>query len=124
MQVGFQLSYLAVIGIVFFQPRIYNKLTVKNKILDYIWSITAVSLAAQLVTFPLGLLYFHQFPTYFLMSNLIVIPAAFVLLILGVLLFLTSFFNPISTILGMIMNEIVEWVNYLVLYIDQLPFSN
>ena len=123
MQVGFQLSYLAVIGIVFFQPRIYNKLTVKNKILDYIWSITAVSLAAQLVTFPLGLLYFHQFPTYFLMSNLIVIPAAFVLLILGVLLFLTSFFNPISTILGMIMNEIVEWVNYLVLYIDQLPFS-
>jgi len=123
MQVGFQLSYLAVIGIVFFQPRIYNKLQFKNILLDYIWAITAVSLAAQLVTFPLGLLYFHQFPSYFLISNLLVIPSAFILLIMGVLLLITSIYPPISNIIGFLMNHIVAWVNNSVMYIDQLPFS-
>ena len=123
MQVGFQLSYLAVVGIVFFQPRIYNKLQFKNILLDYIWAITAVSLAAQLVTFPLGLLYFHQFPSYFLISNLLVIPSAFILLIMGVLLLITSIYPPISNIIGFLMNHIVAWVNNAVMYIDQLPFS-
>ncbi len=65
MSVGFQLSYLAVVGIIYFQPKIYNLFISKNWILDKIWMITTVSVAAQLATFSLGLLYFHQFPSFF-----------------------------------------------------------
>lgn len=83
-QVGFQLSYAAVIGIVALQPRIYQLINIKKIwLLDKIWSLTAVSLAAQLITFPLGLFYFTQFPVYFLISNLVVIPAATLIMYAG-----------------------------------------
>ena len=62
MDVGFQLSYLAVIGIVFIFPKIYLIWETDNWLLDKIWAIITISIAAQLATFPLGLLYFHQFP--------------------------------------------------------------
>ncbi len=123
MQVGFQLSYLAVAGILFFQPRIYNKLQFKNYLSDKIWAITAVSLAAQISTFPLGLLYFHQFPTYFLISNLLVIPAAYLLLVMGIILLVTSLYSPVSDIIGWMMQLLVHTINNAVKFIDQLPFS-
>ena len=83
-EVGFQLSYAAVFGIVWMQPQLEELYRPSNKILKWIWGITTVSLAAQLVTFPLGLYYFHQFPTLFLLSNLIVIPLVTCLMYLGV----------------------------------------
>jgi competence protein ComEC len=85
-EVGFQLSYLAVIGIVTLHQKFYDLVSIKNKILDNIWSISCVSVAAQIVTFPLGLLYFHQFPNYFLFSNLVVIPLSTIILYGGILL--------------------------------------
>ncbi len=83
LDVGFQLSYIAVIGIVYIQPMIYNWFEVNNWLLEQVWAITAVSIAAQIATFPLGLYYFHQFPNYFLLSNLIVIPLSTVIIYLG-----------------------------------------
>jgi competence protein ComEC len=123
MEVGFQLSYLAVLGIVYFQPIIYTKWYFKNWLLDKIWGITAVSIAAQIATFPLGLLYFHQFPVYFLFSNLVVIPGAMIIIGLGILLFVSSGFTAIASIVGFVLNEAIYWMNYLVLAIDKLPFS-
>jgi competence protein ComEC len=123
MEVGFQLSYLAVLGIVYFQPKIYKLVYCKNWLLDKIWGITAVSIAAQIATFPLGLLYFHQFPVYFLFSNLVVIPGAMIIIGLGILLFVTSGFTAIASIIGIALNEVIYWMNYLVLSIDKLPFS-
>ncbi len=123
VQVGFQLSYLAVLGIVYFQPIIYKWFYSRWWLLDKIWSLTAVSLAAQLVTFPLGLFYFHQFPAYFLVSNLLVVPLAMVILLLGLLLFVTS---PLEWLLELVafglkwclilLNEGVKWL-------DQLPMA-
>jgi len=94
--VGFQLSFLAVLSIVYVQPRIVAWLDVKGYFLDQqrpwqprsvqklwkwtswlmdnIWQATALSLAAQVATFPLGLFYFHQFPLSFLASNLVAVP--------------------------------------------------
>jgi len=69
--VGFQLSFLAVFGIVSMQKYFKQWFTFKYWISNEIWNIISVSIAAQLATFPLGLLYFHQFPVYFLASNLI-----------------------------------------------------
>jgi competence protein ComEC len=123
MEVGFQLSYLAVLGIVYFQPKIYNLLYVKNSFLDKIWVITSVSIAAQLATFPLGLLYFHQFPTYFLFSNLFVIPGAMIIIALGLLVFITAPIKVVAASIAWLLNEVIYWMNYVIIQIDQLPFS-
>ena len=70
MDVGFQLSYISVIGIIWLQPHIYSIFDFNTKWKDEIWKVVSVSIAAQIATFPLGIFYFHQFPNYFLPSNL------------------------------------------------------
>ncbi len=124
LKVGFQLSYLAVLGIVYLQPRLYQLITVKNYLLDKAWGITCVSIAAQIATFPLGLYYFHQFPTYFLVSNLIVIPAAFVILLEGIFLIV---FSPLSSfvagLVGALLNFSIQMLNEVVIYINNLTYS-
>ncbi|HYQ56483.1 MAG TPA: ComEC/Rec2 family competence protein [Draconibacterium sp.] len=105
-EVGFQLSYAAVFGIVFLQPRLVSLWPLKNRILLFFWNLTTVSIAAQIATFPLTAYYFNQFPTYFLLSNLIVIPAAMLLIPLGLSLLLFS--N--STIISAIISTIVKWI--------------
>jgi len=66
---GFQLSYLAVAGIVGLQPILLRMWAPSNRVLDYFWQMATVTLAAQLITSPLTLHYFHTFPTYFLVAN-------------------------------------------------------
>lgn len=123
MEVGFQLSYVAVIGIVVIQPWINNWFSFNYWLPRKIWEITAVSLAAQLATFPLGLLYFHQFPNYFLLSNLIVIPLAMVILCLGLTTLLFSFVPLLGDWLGYLLNKIITLLNGSVTLIDSLPYS-
>ena len=89
-EVGFQLSYAAVFGILYIQPKLYYLLPAKGKWYDKIWAITTVSIAAQVATFPFGLYYFHQFPLLFLVSNLIVIPAAYLLMCYGLVMLTIS----------------------------------
>ncbi len=77
---GFQLSYLAVFGIIITQPIIYNSIKVKNKPIRRLWMVCSVSIAAQMVLFPVSAFYFHDLPVYFLASNLfILIPSAIVM---------------------------------------------
>ncbi len=85
LDVGFQLSYAAVLGIVYFQPIVAGIFRFTSKAGSYLWGLFAVSVAAQMTTFPLSCFYFHQFPVYFWMSNFIVIPAAFLFIFLGIL---------------------------------------
>ncbi|SMG34771.1 competence protein ComEC [Marivirga sericea] len=121
--VGFQLSYLAVLGIVFFQPKLYGLLQFKFTFLDKIWAITCVSIAAQLATAPLGLLYFHQFPTYFFLSNLVVIPAAFVILNSSLILLISSFWEWAAEWIGYLIDHFIQVINFLVFSLDYLPNS-
>jgi competence protein ComEC len=121
--VGFQLSYLAVLGIVFFQPKFYGLLQFKFVLWDKIWAITCVSMAAQLATAPLGLLYFHQYPTYFFLSNLVVIPAAFFILNSSLFLLIISFWEWASEWVGYIIDHFIQLINYLVFSLDYLPNS-
>lgn len=123
MSVGFQLSFLAVFGIVYLHPKIYGLWKLDNWFLDKVWSITCVSIAAQLATGPLSMLYFHQFPTYFLVSNLFIIPAAFAILIGGLVLLATSVLPAIAGFIGMILGEVVSGVNWLVTKVSQFPNS-
>ncbi len=121
--VGFQLSYVAVFGIVYLQPLIYNWFYVKNKMLDYIWQITAVSIAAQIATLPIVVYNFHQIPIYGLLSNLIVIPAAAIILIGALMIFVFSFSATLSSGIGYLLYWIVKGTNYTVFQIDALPGS-
>ncbi len=123
MSVGFQLSYLAVLGIVYLQRPIYNLWEVENRLADWTWQITCVSIAAQIATFSLGLLYFHQFPVYFLISNLFVIPLSTAVLVLGILVLAFSFISPLAIMLGKLLTGIIYLLNETVFITEKLPFS-
>ena len=128
-EVGFQLSYLAVFGIVFLHPFIAKWLEPGTKLGAKIWTITSVSLAAQAMTFPLGLLYFHQFPLLFIVSNLVVIPLSTVVIFGGILLLIGSFFEgfifmkQVLFLLSKLVYFFIYLINAVVLFIDQLNFS-
>ena len=123
MSVGFQLSYLAVLGIVSLQPGLYRLWEPKHRFWDEVWKISAVSIAAQLATFSLGLLYFHQFPNYFLLSNLFVIPGSFIVLILGLVIMAVSFIHPVAVVLGWMLEWIIKALNEVVFVVEKFPFS-
>jgi competence protein ComEC len=121
--VGFQLSYFAVVGIVYFQPKIEALWVSKNKIARKAWEITAVGLAAQLVVTPISLYYFHQFPTYFWLSGLLAVEVSTYALVSGITLFFISFIPPIEYIVGKILFGFVWIMNEIVFFIQKLPLS-
>lgn len=97
---GFQLSYLAVAGIVGLQPILLRMWAPSNRVLDYFWQMATVTLAAQLITSPLTVHYFHTFPTYFLVANLLIVPLSYIILCLGVPFLLLSWIPFLGSILG------------------------
>jgi competence protein ComEC len=123
MSVGFQLSYLAVLGIVYLQRPVYHLWEIENRLGDWVWQITCVSIAAQIATFSLGLLYFHQFPVYFLVSNLFVIPLSTAVLVMGIFLLAISFISPIAVLIGKLLTGLIQFLNWTVFTTEKLPFS-
>lgn len=123
MSVGFQLSYLAVLGIVYFYPRFILMWAPSSWLMTHVWKITCVSLAAQIATFPLTLLYFHQFPVYFLVANLFVIPLSFAVLVLGLFLITVSFISPLAELAGTILTYVIKLLNAGVVLTEKLPGS-
>jgi competence protein ComEC len=123
MSVGFQLSYLAVLGIVYLQPGLYRLWEPQTWLWDEVWKITSVSMAAQAATFALGLLYFHQFPNYFLLSNLLVIPGSFLVLILGIVVLAVSFIPLAASMLGFLLMWSIKILNIIVFTVEEFPFS-
>lgn len=97
--IGFQLSYLALFFIIWLQPMLKKLWTPKNKITTYFWDILTVSIAAQIGTLPLSIYYFHQFPGLFFITNLVLVPMVFVIMILGSLLMLLSLLDFIPIFL-------------------------
>ena len=123
LNVGFQLSFMAVLGIVFFQPKIASLLQPKWKLAKWTWDITTISMAAQLTTFPLVLFYFHQFPIYFLVANLWVIWASSLILYVGILFFAVSFWPTCQMLFGLILKNAVAGLNASMYYVLHLPGS-
>lgn len=123
MQVGFQLSYLAVIGIVTFQPLLVDLWEPRTKLMSWVWEITCVSVAAQIATAPLGFLYFHQFPVYFMISNLIVIPVSTGILYLGLATLLSSFIPILCNCLTLLLKWMILFLNKSVEITEELPYS-
>jgi competence protein ComEC len=123
LQVGFQLSYAAVVGIVYLQPRISDLYVPRQGWLKRVWELLAVTLAAQIATFPLGLYYFHQLPTYFFIGNLLAIPLATGILYLTLLLLLLHLVPGLNVALGWVVTGLTQLLNGWVQLTEQLPGS-
>ena len=121
--IGFQLSYLAVFGIVMLQPPIANMMEVKNKILIWLWTMFTVSVAAQLITFPLSILYFNQFPNFFWLSNFFVIPATTLIIWLTFGFFVLRPVPVIPDLLAQLIQFIMHLMLNLLKWISALPHA-
>lgn len=120
--VGFQLSYLAVVGIVFFQPKLAACWMIKNKFGRYLWELVCVSFAAQIMTMPLSFYYFNQFPFYFWLTGILLVPLAGVELGVGILVFILEGISPmLAAVLGSVLNMLFCLGNGFVFYVQQLP---
>lgn len=122
-EVGFQLSYSAVFGIVFLQPKIERLWPVKNKIVQFFWSLICVSIAAQIATFPLTAYYFNQFPAFFLFTNMIIIPAVMLLIPMGIFLLILSKIGFISATLSFLLKWTIKGIYFVLQFIESLPYS-
>jgi competence protein ComEC len=142
--VGFQLSYSAVLGIALFYPCLHRAFDLHERLEIYplrkpllakgiikpynwlvtsAWSVMAMSVAAQLATLPLGLYYFHQFPVYFIAANLIIIPLSVLCIWGGMLLLLFSWIPMVNNATGWLLNNMVQLLNNLALYSEGLPYA-
>ena len=118
LDVGFQMSYLAVIAIVTIQPLIYRLWIPKLKPVNYLWQIFTVTIAAQFGVVPISLYYFHQFPSLFFVSNLVIIPFLGLILGFGIFIIILALLNVLPNFLATsygsiisMMNTVVNWVS-------------
>lgn len=124
LDVGFQLSYLAVAGLVIFQPIVYKWININNKWLDKIWAACSISIAAQLITFPLSAFYFHQFPVYFLISNLFIIVPSELIMIVGLTYLVMPDITFVSSIFGWILEQLILLMDRVLATIEHFPYSS
>ena len=120
---GFELSYCAVLSIVYFQPYFSKWLYVKNKFLNYIWQLATVSVAAQIGTLPISLMNFHMFPNYFLLTNICIIALAGFITYGGALYLAVHAVPVLSTVVGYVLHSMLWLLNSIVRFIEALPHS-
>ncbi|RYZ47034.1 MAG: ComEC family competence protein, partial [Chitinophagaceae bacterium] len=121
--VGFQLSYAAVLSIVLFFRPVYNWFHLPNKLIDLTWKLTAVTIAAQILTLPISIYHFHQMPLLFLVTNFIAVPLSSLILLGEILLCALFFLPPVASLLGTILRELIVFMNSYIEGLDKLPFA-
>lgn len=123
-QASFQFSFLALTSIVYFFKPIYNLYPVKNRVGDYLWQLICLSLSAQVLVTPLTIYYFHRFPTYFWLSGIIAVPAAYAILSLGVaMIFIEAVVPALNTWLAIVLNKLIDYFIAGIRFIEALPYS-
>jgi competence protein ComEC len=122
--VGFQLSYFALLGILLIQPLFAKWYSSENYIVNFIYSTSTVSIAATIGTLAFNLYYYHQFPLYFIPANIIAIPLSTVIIYGGFLLIPLSLFSKIGALFSLLLTKTITILNSSLNYIDSLPNSN
>ncbi|MFD1062143.1 ComEC/Rec2 family competence protein [Winogradskyella litorisediminis] len=117
--VGFQMSYLAVLAIVTIQPLIYKLWQPRFWLIDKFWQIFTVTLAAQAGVAPISLFYFHQFPGLFFLSNLVIIPFLGLILGFGILIIFLSLLDLLPEFLAKAFNTVIESLNGFIAWVAQ-----
>ncbi len=123
MNVGFQLSFAAVLGIVYLQQFLLPLWVPPNWFFRQVWNIIIISMCAQIATFPLSLYYFNQFPNYFLLSNLFIIPLTSAVIYTGIGMVVFSKIPVVLSLFSWLTEHLVKLTNYLVVSIEKLPYS-
>jgi competence protein ComEC len=121
--IGFQLSFAAVLSIVAFSKHLGNLWWFKNKLLNNLWRLSSVTLAAQLLTLPLVLYHFHQFPNLFLLTNVVIVPLSGLILFSEILLLCCTILPGIATAWGSLIEWCIGLMNDFILRTDRLPFA-
>jgi competence protein ComEC len=113
---GFMLSYLAVIGIAAIHPTLHRMCYFQSRVGKWLWELSSVSISAQVATMPLTLYLFHQFPTWFVLTNALVIPLSTIILYLALFFFAALAYAPLASFVGgllglltRIMNDLMQW---------------
>ncbi|MCK4920534.1 MAG: ComEC family competence protein [Bacteroidales bacterium] len=123
LDVGFQFSYAAVLSILFFQPLLKKLLISRSVIMNWFLDLISVSIAAQIFTFPLAIFYFHQFPIYFIFSNILVIPLVTILMMIFIcsicFIMVPLIYDLLLSILIFFSSLLIKSVNL----VTSLPFS-
>ena len=117
--IGFQLSFLAVLGLIWIQPMIQNWWHVKQNWAFKLWGLVAMSLSAQLITFPFSVYYFHQFPVYFLIGNLFIMLPITLLMYLGIVILIFKI-----EALGAFFEWLIRFTNSGLSLISRLPLAS
>lgn len=123
-QISFQFSYLSLISILYFQPKIKKWWLPLSKPLRFLWDLVNVSLAAQILVFPLTIFYFHKFPMYFILSGIVAVPLVTVLIYLGTLILVFEYFyETINLVLAPIFNTLLLYLQSAISFLADLPYS-
>lgn len=122
--VGFQLSFAAVLSILLFQPFLYRLCPVRHRAGTYLWGLVSVSVAAQLGTAPLVLFYFSRFSTHFLLTNLLVVPLVTLILYAAVVLLLLTPMSGLQAVAAVGLEKMLRMLNLLVRWVEQLPYAS
>ena len=119
--IGFQLSYLAVLGILLTYQNISRLVVVKNKWLRKIWEGTAVGISAQIFTVPLSLYQFHQFPNYFMLSNIGIMAFAGILLSVGIVFFMFKGIVFLQSVIVVVLGLGITMMLFFIQFIESIP---
>jgi competence protein ComEC len=120
---GFLLSYAAVIYIICFYRDLYLKISFKRRLPDLIWQSAAVTIIAQIGTLPLTIMLFNRFPTWFILSNVIIVPLSSLVVITGCLVPLTFPILFLSSILADLLSFLTGLTEQLTRIAAELPFA-
>ena len=118
---GFQLSYAAVLSLRLFSKPVRELIPLQNKILSGIWDAASVSIAAQVLITPVSIFYFHRFPSYFLIANLVAVPLSSGILVGGIFLTSCSWIQPVGKWTGWLLGSGIGFLNGFIHRISQLP---
>jgi len=121
--IGFQLSYIAVLSIVIYMQPIYGLLYFKNKMLDMLWQMNSVTIAAQILTTPVSIYHFHQFPVLFLCTNMVAVPLSSIILLGEIGLCAISFLETPAAGLGKIIAWLIRIMNTYIEKMEDVPFA-
>ncbi len=119
--IGFQLSYLAMVGIFLFNKHLSVLFYTKIKWIQLAWEGTMVGIAAQIMTVPLTLYYFHQFPNYFILTNLGLMIFSFLVLAIGIALFVVAWWNPLAKLIAFLLFWTMFAMLWIIDFVDSLP---
>lgn len=127
LDVGFQLSYLALFFIIWLQPILSNIWEPKNKIVTYFWNIITVSFAAQIGAMPLSIYYFHQFPGLFFITNLMILPLLGVIMAVGIVAILIATIDTVPFFIAKTIEFLIHFLNTIIHWVanfDAFVFRN